>query len=249
MGGLEGERGRVHELDVRRVGGSLEGQPPANPLMRREITELQARLLAPVEERLILEGLVVEQREVSEVVWECLGVEPGDLHQEGVTRSTGSRAWAQQDGLLDEEIGLVADEVASRQADEVAHGVLSGGVEQQRLPPGAHIWSGRSVWSGSGSDRLRGARTEKDERGGSDRPALAISALALLATTPAQPTIAGRVIGEVVVGGGETVERAGKASHAAVTFWIVTISDTWGRAGAIPAGGLFTVAEGSGRSP
>lgn len=55
---------------------------------------------------------------------------------------------------------------------------------------------------------------------------LAISALALLGTTPAQPTIAGRVIGEVVVARGETVERAGKASHAAVTFWIVTILDT-----------------------
>ncbi len=55
---------------------------------------------------------------------------------------------------------------------------------------------------------------------------LAISALALLATTPAQPTIAGSVIGEVVVGRGETVERAGRPSHAAVTCWIVTISDT-----------------------
>jgi hypothetical protein len=36
---------------------------------------------------------------------------------------------------------------------------------------------------------------------------LTISALALIATTPGQPTIAGRAIGEVVVDGGETVER------------------------------------------
>lgn len=36
---------------------------------------------------------------------------------------------------------------------------------------------------------------------------LAISALALIATTPPPPTLAGRVIGEVVINGGETVER------------------------------------------
>jgi hypothetical protein len=36
---------------------------------------------------------------------------------------------------------------------------------------------------------------------------LAISALALIATTPAQPSIAGRVIGEVVLDGGQSVER------------------------------------------
>jgi hypothetical protein len=36
---------------------------------------------------------------------------------------------------------------------------------------------------------------------------LAINALALIATTPAQPTIAGRVIGEVVLDGGQSVER------------------------------------------
>jgi hypothetical protein len=36
---------------------------------------------------------------------------------------------------------------------------------------------------------------------------LVISALALIATSPPQPSIAGRVIGEVVLGGGESVER------------------------------------------
>jgi len=36
---------------------------------------------------------------------------------------------------------------------------------------------------------------------------LAISALALIATTPGQPTIAGRAIGEVVLDGGQAVER------------------------------------------
>lgn len=62
---------------------------------------------------------------------------------------------------------------------------------------------------GRSADDSHSMSRRDDARGPSLRAlvVLLLSALALLATSPAQPKLEGRALGEVVIGGGETVER------------------------------------------